>query len=127
MNPISVYVTLGLALALLLSIAGNTWQLWHSGVAAGRAEGEATITQLRDTNAGLAKTAAVNSAIAVVAKEQNLALVNDLAAIAERARGERIVYRTAAAAAPLAPNCAPGQARMDAVNAMLGPQAEVKP
>ena len=45
------------------------------------------------------------------------ALMAELAGIAERARKPKIMYAKAKAAAPLAAVCAPGQARIDAVNA----------
>jgi hypothetical protein len=46
-------------------------------------------------------------------------LVQELTEIAERARTARVVYRDRIASLP-APTCAPGQERMDAVNALVG-------
>lgn len=113
-----------LFLALAISIGGNVWQLWHAGVSAGRAEGENQREVLQSRVTELGRAAAVNGAIAKVARADSTALLNDLAVIAERGRTERVVYRRAAAAAPLPVNCQPGQGRMDAVNAALGPNPE---
>jgi len=51
-------------------------------------------------------------------------LLDRLEQIAQRGERTRVVYRDAAAAQPLAENCAPGQARVDAINEGLGPQSE---
>lgn len=68
--------------------------------------------------AAAAKASAETSArIATAAGRDNTALLGELREIADRAQRTRTVYRQAAARAPLAVNCAPGQARLDAVNA----------
>ncbi|OBU67439.1 hypothetical protein A9K58_09675 [Stenotrophomonas maltophilia] len=48
-------------------------------------------------------------------------LLQRLEAIAARGERTRTVYRAAAAAQPLPADCAPGQARGDAINQALGP------
>lgn len=55
--------------------------------------------------------------IASERKADNAALLKDLADIAERGKATRTVYRNAANKNPLPSTCAPGSARMDAVNA----------
>lgn len=68
--------------------------------------------------AAAAKASAQTSArIATVARQDNAALIGELREIADRAQRTRTVYRQAAARSPLPANCAPGQARIDAVNA----------
>lgn len=115
-------VIAGLALALCLSIGINVWQLYRAGVNAGEARGEADRQQLADQNAGLRLREAVSTAIATRRIDQDASLLAELSAIAERSRAVRIVYRQAAAAAPLAAGCGPGAQRMEAVNASLGPE-----
>jgi hypothetical protein len=94
-----------LAIALGLSLYGNWWQFKR-----------ALTADLRAENADLTKTVETVRKLASGAQADQDKLLADLAAIAERGKQQRIVYRQAAAAAPLADNCAPGQARMDAVN-----------
>ncbi|HFK2905073.1 TPA: hypothetical protein ACGY7R_000278 [Stenotrophomonas maltophilia] len=71
--------------------------------------------------ATLEDTLEVTAGIARQAQSDSGQLLQRLEAIA--ARGERIktIYRAAAAAQPLPANCAPGQARIDAINQALGP------
>lgn len=66
--------------------------------------------------AGFAKAAKVNRDIAETMTKDHGELVADLAIIVERGRKERVVYAKAAAAKPLAAVCAPGAARVNAVN-----------
>jgi hypothetical protein len=113
----------GLGLALALSLGANAWQLYRAGIASGEAAGAAERQQLADDNSDLRVREAVSLALAGQAADDNAGLVAQLDAIAERSRQVRIVYRTAAAAAPLAAGCAPGPERMDAVNQGLGPKA----
>lgn len=67
--------------------------------------------------AGFAKAAKVNRNIAETMTKDHGELVADLAILTERGRKERVVYRNAAASKPLAQVCAPGAARINAVNA----------
>lgn len=62
----------------------------------------------------------VNRANTIIARENvkdGRELIREIAIVAERGRKERVVYRTVAAPRPLPQGCAPGQPRMDAVNA----------
>lgn len=116
-------VIAGLGLALALSLGANAWQLYRAGIASGEAAGAAERQQLADDNSDLRVREAVSLTLAGQAADDNAGLVAQLDAIAERSRQVRIVYRTAATAAPLAAGCAPGVDRMDAVNQGLGPKA----
>ena len=71
--------------------------------------------------ATLADTLKVTAGIAEQARTDSSALLQRLEAIAERGERTRTVYRATAAAQPLPANCAPGQARVDAINQALGP------
>lgn len=122
--PTVLKIVAVLVLALACSFGANVWQLWHAGVSAGHAKGEDERQVLQTRNAELDRAAAVNGAIAEAARSDSTELLNDLAEIAERGRTERVVYARAAKAAPLPVECQPGQGRMDAVNASLGPKAE---
>lgn len=66
--------------------------------------------------AGFAKAAKVNRDIAETMTTDHKELLKDLGEIAERGRTTKIVYAKAAAAKPLAAVCAPGAARINAVN-----------
>lgn len=118
--PLTTKALVGLSLALLLSLGGNVALVRSIWVAEGKAQGAKEREALASQNAALSTTLAVNGALADQAKKDNAGLLADLAAIAERGREVRVIYRKAAASAPLAANCAPGQARVDAVNAALG-------
>lgn len=118
--PLKVVAALGLA--LILSLGANVWQLYRAGVAAGEAAGEREREVLAGDNALLRQREAVAAALAQQARLDGQGLLADLQSIAERGREVRVVYRAAAAAAPLAVGCAPGAGRMDAVNRGLGPQ-----
>lgn len=71
--------------------------------------------------ATLADTLEVTARIARQAQADSAELLQRLEAIAARGERTRTIYRTAAAAQPLPANCAPGQARVDAINQALGP------
>lgn len=75
--------------------------------------GEAARLKQAATDAALKATAT----IAAQRARDSRALLDDLQAIVERGRETRTVYRTVAARAPLPAQCAPGRARIDAVNA----------
>lgn len=120
-SAIETKLLAGLSLALALSLGANVLQLRAAWVGQGRAEGKAERDQLAAKVDGLTRTNAVNEALAKRADADNLGLLNDLSAIVERGRVTRVVYRTKAAATPLAANCAPGQDRVDAENQILGP------
>lgn len=105
-----------LAIALGLSLYGNYWQ-WKRAITA----------NLRAENADLTKTVDTVRAIASGAQADQTKLLDRLAAIAERGERQRIVYRQAAAASPLDANCAPGAARMEAVNAGIPASKRIRP
>lgn len=71
----------------------------------------------RLTAAAAKASAETSGRIATAARQDNSVLMDELREIAERAQRTRTVYRQAAARNPLPTNCAPGQARIDAVNA----------
>lgn len=119
MTP-SVNAIVGLSAALLLSLAGNVWQLWNAGVKSGKQTAAADLAVVNGSLQQLRKAQEDSAALAAKSRTDHTALLAELAAIAERGREVRVVYKTIAAAAPLAPNCAPGKARIDAVNAALG-------
>lgn len=71
--------------------------------------------------ATLEDTLGVTAEIARQAQTDNAQLLQRLETIAARGERTRTIYRVAAAAQPLPANCAPGQARVDAINQALGP------
>lgn len=97
--------------ALLLASAWLNVVQYGNKVAA-KAEGKAQ---------GYAEALDRSNGIARAAQDDNTQLLADLEQIAERGRKTKVVYSKAAAAAPLASQCAPGQGRIDAVNQALGP------
>lgn len=102
---------------LVLLLAFSAWlNVWQYGRhAAAKAEGNAAAyAQIASTNADIAKQAQQDSA----------GLITQLQAIADRGKQVKVIYRAAAAQAPLPDQCAPGQGRIDAVNKALGPQKE---
>lgn len=105
-----------LALLLVLSLAGNTWQAYRAFTAPMRAE-----------NAALSGALEQVKKIAAGRNRDDAVLLTTLGQIAERGQRVRIEYRTAAAAKPLPVQCAPGQQRVDAVNRALGAQMEPTP
>jgi cytochrome c biogenesis protein ResB len=118
--PALLKVIAALAVTLVLSLGTNAWQLYRAGAAHEREQGALAVAERDARIAVLEGAASLNSRLAAAAREDHTELVNDLSTIAERGRTERVVYRRAAAAAPLRVECAPGQDRVDAVNAMLG-------
>lgn len=99
-----------LALALLASLSLNLWQ-WE----------RARTAPLRIENRALGAALTTVQALATDATRDNKALLVELDALVERGRTTRTVYRHAAAQAPLPAQCAPGSARIQAVNQGLGP------
>ncbi|OWQ68458.1 hypothetical protein [Stenotrophomonas maltophilia] len=71
--------------------------------------------------ATLEDTLDVTAEIARQARADSAELLQRLEVIAARGERTRTIYRAAAAAQPLPANCAPGQARVDAINQALGP------
>ena len=71
--------------------------------------------------APLEDTLEVTAGIARQAQTDSAQLLQRLEGIAARGERTRTIYRAAAAAQPLPANCAPGQARVDAINQALGP------
>lgn len=70
----------------------------------------------------LADTLQTTADIAKQAQSDNTELMASLSEIADRGQRIRFVYRDAAKSKPLAPECAPGQQRIDVINQALGPQ-----
>lgn len=124
MNPLSAKAALWFGLALLLSLSANAWQFRNAGVVQGRNEGEAERADLSGQLAQTSQALAVSKALETQGHEDHSQLLVQLDAIAERGQQFRTVYRAAAAAKPLAANCAPGAERVQANNALLGPQQE---
>lgn len=102
-----------LAALLAMSVWLNVHQYGSRREAAAEGRSKAYAQALTET-----------SAIAKQASKDSDQLLDRLEQIAARGERTRVVYRDAAAAQPLAENCAPGQARVDAINAGLGPQSE---
>lgn len=96
-----VYISLG----LLLSLAANVWQ-WKRAITA----------PLRAENKAQAEALGTIRVLAKRRTRDDIELVGDLEKIVERGRTTRTVYLKAAKATPLPQQCAPGQARIDAVN-----------
>jgi hypothetical protein len=119
-TPALLKAIAALGLALLLSIGGNAWQLYRAGAAHERERGALAVAERDAKIAGLEASALSTARIAAAARDDHAELLSDLSTIAERGRETRVVYRVAAAAAPLPPECVPGQARIDAVNSGLG-------
>lgn len=102
-----------LSLLCLVLATLNVWQLYRALTAPLRSENKALAAALDRVNG-----------LAAARNRDDAQLLDRLDAIATRGERVRTVYRTAAAAEPLAAQCAPGQARIDAVNAGLGPEEE---
>ncbi len=100
-----------LLLVCLALAALNVWQ-WKRAITA----------PLRDQNRELTRALDQVAELAAGRNRDDAELIADLERIAERGRTTRTVYREAAAKAPLPEQCAPGQARMDAVNRGLSGQ-----
>lgn len=126
MNPITSPVaakTVGwLLLALLVSLGGNVFFIWHDGKQRGEAKGETERVALQSQNVSLAQNVAITQALSKQARADNSGLLKDLSEIADRGQQFHVEYGTAAAKAPLKIECAPGKGRVDAVNKLLGPK-----
>lgn len=111
-----------LALALLLSLACNVWQYGRERATRARLAERDTAAQViaraegRASALGEAWQRAATVADAAAMDRQQL--LDELAAIAERARERVVIYRDRIAHLP-PPTCAPGAERMQAVNALL--------
>ena len=123
MNPVPFYyrplfiVSVALGLSALINVA----LLVHAGKQWGAAQAEAKLDLVEKDLAATKQSMAISGALAKMSLQDRAAVMDELAGIAERARQTRVVYKTAAAAAPLDANCAPGIGRMQAINAALGP------
>lgn len=116
----AAWITAGvLGLTLLLSLSGNAWLLQRLGAAQEKAAGEIATAVQRGRAEALAERADQLAQLVSLAELDRSMLVQDLLSIAERARTSRVVYRDRIASLP-APECAPGQERMEAVNALVG-------
>lgn len=107
-----------LGLTLMLSVSANGWLLLKLGAAREKAEGEIATAVQRGRAEALSERADQLGRLVSLAELDQAALLQDMREIAERARVARVVYRDRINALP-APECAPGQERMDAVNALL--------
>ncbi|UKM31251.1 putative spanin, inner membrane subunit [Cylindrospermopsis phage Cr-LKS3] len=104
---------------LVLSLSGNAWLLLKLGAAREKAEGEIATAVQRGRAEALSERADQLAQLVSLAELDRSLLLQELTDIAERARTARVVYRDRIASLP-APTCAPGQERMDAVNALVG-------
>lgn len=100
------------ASALAASAWLNVWQ-WKRAISA----------PLRAENRALSEALETQNGLARDARRDNVQLLERLEAIADRGQRTRTIYRNAAASAPLAQACAPGAARIEAVNQALGPSS----
>lgn len=110
---------LGLAAALLVSLAVNVWQWGKIASAKAAREGEIAAAVAEGKAQAAQESAGRASLVAALAQADNAALVADLSAIAERAQQTRTVYRDRIRELP-APTCAPGAERMTAANRLIG-------
>lgn len=97
-----------LIVVCLLLILLNVWQ-WKRAITA----------DLRADNKSLTEAMDQVREIATNRTRDDSILITELGELVERGRETRILYRQAAIATPLPVQCAPGQARVDAVNAGL--------
>lgn len=111
-----------LGLALGLSLATNTWQVYRAGKGASELAHQTQVCELNGQIAGLEAVVSKNEAIAGMRIADTAELMADLDEIARRGQAGRRDYRAAAAAAPLPASCYPGQGRIDAMNRHLGPR-----
>lgn len=116
----AAWITAGvLGLTLLLSLSGNAWLLQRLGAAQEKAAGEIATAVQRGRAEALSERADQLAQLVSLAELDRSVLLMELTEIAERSRKVRPVYRDAIAKLP-ALSCAPGQERMDAVNALVG-------
>lgn len=125
MNPISTRIAafwaawkfvVILASVLALSLYTN-YRQWRRAIEAPLKAENKALTDWVNTSTQIANERATESAT----------LFERLEVIDQWTSRGITVYQKAANAAPLAPNCAPGQARVDAVNELLGPQSPSTP
>jgi hypothetical protein len=102
-----------LSVVLAASLYGNVWQ-WKRAITAPLRDQVAELEQAQETAGQLIEDGQV--------RERGLLEAIDTATQNARKAGRD--YRAAAAARPIDPQCAPGQARVDAVNRALGAQPE---
>lgn len=106
-------------LILSAALAASLWGNWHQFK-------RALTANLRLENKALTAALDVTTRMANARLRDDTQLMTDLEAIAARGQRVRVVYRQAAAAKPLPAQCAPGQARIDAVNRGLGPLKDAR-
>lgn len=114
LGAVARYWTLVLLPLLLASVVLNVWQ-WKRAVTA----------PLRAQNQALGTALTTARGLASDASRDNARLVSDLDALVERGRRTRVVFRHAAASAPLPAQCAPGAERIQAINQGLGPSEPI--
>lgn len=112
-----------LPLALVASLIGNTWLLSRLGAANARADAEIAAAVERGRADAAELQASQQKTLASKADKDRAALVQELEAIAAASARERVVYVDRIKTLP-APECAPGQERMDAVNALIRGESE---
>ena len=116
----AAWITAGVSTSiLLLSLSANAWLLQRLGAAQEKAAGEIATAVQRGRAEALSERADQLAQLVSLAELDRSLLLQDLIEIAERSRKVRPVYRDAIAQLP-ALTCAPGQERMDAVNALVG-------
>lgn len=108
-----------LALVLVLSLSANAWLLRKLGAETARADSEIATAVERGRAEALSQRADQLAQLVSLAELDRSVLLHELTEIAERGRTARVMYRDRISDLP-APECAPGQERMDAVNALLG-------
>lgn len=99
-----------LGAALAASLGMNYWQHRRALTAPYRAE----VKELREA-------VRIREELASGKDKDDQELLEKVKGIASQRVRETVIFRQAAAAKPLDPNCAPGKARMDAVNAGADP------
>ena len=116
----AAWITAGvLGSILLLSLSGTARLLQRLGAALEKAAGEIATAVQRGRAEALSERADQLAQLVSLAELDRSVLLMELTEIAERSRKVRPVYRDAIAKLP-ALSCAPGQERMDAVNALVG-------
>ncbi len=114
-------VAISLAAALVLSLLGNGLQLYRAGGAGARSD--AALQAARDAGAiaALHGRLDVVNGVAHAADSDNAALLTELADMVERGRERVTEFRTVdRTLPPLAGNCGPGAARVQAFNRLSG-------
>lgn len=104
--------------ALAASLLGNAWLMHRLGASSERAEGEIAAAVERGRAEAAEQFAGQQKIISDKADKERETLKKQLDAIESQGIQERIVYRDRIKTLP-APECAPGQERMDAVNALI--------